>query len=317
MYLITGTDLPKVSRALRRLRARFAEGAVDHLFAESATGLDVVGVLNAMGLLAGEKLVVVEGIERWKGVDLEAVIAYLDSPTPGSTLALVGDPSKLAGLADACAAAGSILRFDVTMRRRGAREVPDYPAWVRNELEGHGHRVGNETAERLVELVGEDSFALRSEVEKLVTWAGEEPIGLQDVEELAVPGAETASFALVDGWGSRNVGAALAACEGMRRKGDETYAIVARLADYVAKVRRVHALVEQDLGPREIAARLGLKDFPARKQAGQAANFSRAELEASVVRLALLDLAVKGGSRLDSDLELERAIVDVTARHDA
>ncbi len=311
VYLITGSDLPKVALALHRLRVRFAESAVEQLFAESAPGSDAVGSLNALGLFGGEKLVLVEGIERWKKADTEAIVEYLQAPTPGATVALVGDASKLAGLEDACALSGSVLRFDVPLGRRNRL---DYPAWVRAQFERLSVRADHDTADRLVELVGEDTFALQNEIEKLAAWAGGETVGVRDVEGLAVPTSETSNFALVDAWGARDVGAALAACEKIRLRGDEPFLIAARLSDYVGKVRRVHGLVEQDIGVREIASRLGMKEYPARKQAGQASNFSRDELEDAVMRLAGLDLALKGGSRLDADLELERAIVDITRR---
>jgi DNA polymerase III delta subunit len=45
---------------------------------------------------------------------------------------------------------------------------------------------------------------------------------------------------------------------------------------------------------------------------GQAGNFAAEELREAIVRLAELDLALKGGSRLAGDLELERALVDIT-----
>jgi DNA polymerase III delta subunit len=45
---------------------------------------------------------------------------------------------------------------------------------------------------------------------------------------------------------------------------------------------------------------------------GQAANFGVEELRQAVVRLAALDLALKGGSRLAGDLELARTLVDLT-----
>ena len=46
----------------------------------------------------------------------------------------------------------------------------------------------------------------------------------------------------------------------------------------------------------------------------QAANFDVDELRDAVMRLAELDLALKGGSRLAGDLELERALVEITRR---
>jgi DNA polymerase-3 subunit delta len=309
VYLITGSDLPKVALAVRRLRARFDEGSLEHLFAESAPGEAAVAATNALGLFGGgERLVIVEGIERWKKQDVEAVVAYLASPTPGSVLALVGDPARLAGLEAACGRAGSVLRYDVPKRPRG--KSLDYATWVRGQFERAGLRVDQETAERLVELVGDDAFALQSEIEKLVAWAGDDPIGLRDVELLATPTQETSHFALVDAWGARDVAGLLGACEA-RLHEDEPFVIAARLAGHVASVRAVQALLEQDHGIREIAELLRLKEFPARKQAGQAANYSREELEDALVRLAALDFGLKGGSRLGPELELERALVEV------
>jgi hypothetical protein len=42
-------------------------------------------------------------------------------------------------------------------------------------------------------------------------------------------------------------------------------------------------------------------------------NFSPAELDGALVRLADLDHALKGGSRVAPELELERALVEITA----
>ena len=52
VYLITGTDRPKVTRALRRLRDRVGEDATEHLSAHEASGEDVVAACNALGLFA-------------------------------------------------------------------------------------------------------------------------------------------------------------------------------------------------------------------------------------------------------------------------
>ena len=55
--------------------------------------------------------------------------------------------------------------------------------------------------------------------------------------------------------------------------------------------------------------------FYVQKLYAQARNFSPEELRRATVRLARLDHALKGGSRLPSDLELERALVEITRPH--
>jgi DNA polymerase III delta subunit len=316
VYLLTGSDLPKIGLALRRLRARFDQGSIEHFAADSASGETVVAAANALGLFGGgERLVIVESIERWKKDDAEAVVAYLNSTTYGSVVALAGDPGRLPGLEAACAKAGDVLRYDLPFRKRGRPGTPDYVAWAVQQLERAGLGVGRDVAERLVELVGDDVVALQSEIEKLVTWSEGASLDVADVERLVAPAHEENMFAMGDAWGTRDEGGALAACEAALLH-DEPFRIAGRLADHVRGVRAVHHLLEEDLGTQEIAARLGLKEFPARKRAAQAANFSAEELELAVVRLAALDHALKGGSRLDPVLELERALAEVSTPPD-
>lgn len=314
VYLITGTDLPKVSLALRRLRRRFEEGSVDELDAAVASGEDAVAATNALGLFGGgERLVLVRGIERWKKADAEAIVASLETPAPGAVLALAGDASRHAGLAEACARAGDVLSFDIPVRRTRNRETPDHVAWARAQLERAGVRADQDAVARLVELAGPDTFALETEVDKLATWSDGSPVGVRDVEALTAPTAETSDYAVADAWGARAPAELLSACEAALGRGSEPTVIVARLFGHVGRVRGVQRLRDDGIPVGEMAGRLGLR-FPPRRELGHAGNYTREELDEAVVRLAALDAALKGGSRLDPELELERALVELT-RH--
>jgi DNA polymerase III delta subunit len=138
-----------------------------------------------------------------------------------------------------------------------------------------------------------------------------------DVETLVPPRAESPPWNLTDAWGARDVGAVLREAEKMLdRTGDPVSRTIPRLVGsltrHLERARAVHRLDEQGLSPREAASRLGMKPFPAQKLFGQVRNFSGAELDDALIRLAELDHALKGGSRLANELELERALVDIT-----
>ena len=90
-YLLTGSDRPKIGRALRRLRTRFGDEAVELMGADTVSGEDVAGSLNSLGLFGAGRLVVVQGVERWKKADVEALDGYLADPVDGAVLALVAD----------------------------------------------------------------------------------------------------------------------------------------------------------------------------------------------------------------------------------
>jgi DNA polymerase III delta subunit len=80
----------------------------------------------------------------------------------------------------------------------------------------------------------------------------------------------------------------------------------------VRRARQAHRLEAAGLSSAEAAGKLGIKPYPAQKLYAQVRNFSAGELDAAIVRLAALDHALKGGSRLANELELERALVEIT-----
>lgn len=251
----------------------------------------------------------VDEIERWTQADADAVVAYLADPAPGSVLALFGDATRLRGLAEACRTAGDVVSLELPRRKQRGREVEDYVAWTRARFEAAGVAVDPDAVERLVELVGHDAFALESEIAKLATWSNGEPIRAADVEALAVPAAEESASALANAWSARNPSETLRVCEQELRGRPEPFWLSGRLAAHVSRTRAVQRLLDDGVPLAEIGKRLGLR-FPPRREAAAASAFSAEELESAIVRLSELDLALKGGSRLDPVLELERALIE-------
>jgi len=311
-YLLTGSDRPKIGRALRRLRSRFDDEAVEILSADAASGEEIAAGLNSLGLFEAGRLVVVQGVERWKKVDVEALDGYLADPVHGTVLALVAEEAPKDDALGKLVArrGGEVLAYDIPKPR-------DPSVWVRGEFARLGAQATDDAARRLVEIAGDDIGLLEQEVEKLVTWANGEQIGAREVEDLAVPVHEAPVWALSDSWGARDVGGVLSACEAELEKGVEPFLVAVRLAAQVGLVRTVQALADEGFGAREIASRLKKHEFRIRKAMGHAERYSRDELDAAVVRLAELDAALKGASRLSNELELVRALLEITVAREA
>lgn len=281
------------------------------LSAEASTGEDAVAACNSMGLLGGgRRLVIVEDVERWKAADVKAVSRYLVSPAPDTVLALVANELKKdLALGKASAKAGDVLAYNVVRRR--------LPEWVAKQFAERNVTVDPEAARVLVEIVGEDPEELASEVDKIATWAGGDPVAAADVARLATGCAEVPGYELTDAWGRRDLPAALTACQSLlERSGDPVSrtvpALIGLLVGHVGRVRDCQAFAAEGLSAREAAARLKRHPFYVEKLYAQAHNYDSDELRRAVVRLAELDHAVKGGSRLAVDLELERALIDIT-----
>jgi len=310
-YLIFGTNQPRVELAVRRLRDRFGPDAVEKLEASETSGEEAVAACNAGGLFASAgRVVIVDGVERWKAADAKAIAAYLDDPAPETVLALVAEQLRRdSALAKAIGKRGQILAYDVVKR--------DLPKWVQAQLRERGVAVSVEFAHELIELVGDEMHELACEIDKLATWAGGEKIAAKELELLVCPRGEVAPFGLTDAWGRRDARGALAAYELLLERASESrQALLTRLAAllfaHIGKVQACRRLSQQGLGSREAAARLGMHPYAAEKAFAQARNFSEAELRRTTVRLAALDLALKGGSRLPGELEFERTLIALT-----
>jgi DNA polymerase III subunit delta len=307
VYLLFGSDRPKITRALARLRARFGPEGVETLVASSASAEDTVAALNSLGLFGSGRLVVVEGVEAWKRRDAEALRAYLGAPAPGAVLALVvAEALKDSALAAVVRKHGEVLEYDIPKPK-------DPSVWVRSEFRRLRVQADDEAARRLVDIVGDDVTVLAAEVDKLATWAGAEPVGAREVEAIAVPAAADApSWVLSDAWGNGDVAGVLSACEAELERDVEPFLIAVRLASQVALVRGAQALSSEGLSTKEIASRLKKHEFRVRKALAHAERHSREDLDAAVVRLAELDAGLKGASRLSAELELERALIEIT-----
>ena len=315
VYLLTGTDRPKVTRALHRLRDQFERDAVEFLSATDTPAADAVAACNSLGLFGGARLVIVNDAERWKADDVKAVAAYGADPAPGAVLALVAaELRKDAALIKTVAKVGDVLAYDVAKR--------DLPRWLTEQFERLGVRAEPAACRALVELVGDNLEELATEVEKLATWAGGDPVTQVDVERVTAGRAETSIFVLTDAWVKRDVAGVLRACEALLERGtgsrrDELPRIVGMLGSHIDRVRRCRIAIAEGRRARDVASEWKRSPYYVEKLFAQAQNVSEDDLRDAVVRLAELDHALKGGSRLSGDLELQRALVDLTRAREA
>jgi DNA polymerase III subunit delta len=323
VYLITGSDRPKIETALGRLRRHFAPEAVELASAIEISGEDAVGLCNAGSLFGDGRLLVVRDVDGradgdgrrkggWKTADVEAVASYLESPAPATVLALVAAELKASSaLWKACAKAGEVLAYDVEKKK-----LLD---WVAKQFAERGVRAEPEAVAALLHLVGDDLQALKTEVDKLSTWAAGEPIGEREVEALVVASADMPAYELTEAWSARDTPRALEVSEVLfdresRPRRDVAPRLAGTLASHLGHLRALKRLSGDGVKPKEAAERLKLHPFRAQKLQRQAEGFSDAELEDAVVSLATLDGALKGQSRLTADLEIQRTLVSLTRR---
>jgi DNA polymerase-3 subunit delta len=246
----------------------------------------------------------------WKAADVAAVSAYLESPAPTTVLALVAEELKSASaLWKACAKTGSVLAYDVVKKK--------LPEWVANQFRDRGARAEPDAVAALIQLVGDDLSRLKTEVDKIATWAGDEPVGEREVEALVAASVDVPIYELTEAWSVRDTARVLALSESFfereRQRRDGAAKLAGALAGHLGRLRALKQLAAEGVKPKEAAERLKLHPFRAQKLYAQAEGFSNDELDEAVIRLAALDGALKGQSKLAPDLEVQRTLVALSA----
>lgn len=181
-YYLHGEEEVLKDEAVRALVARAVppESRDFNLDTRAAAELDVEtlhALLNTPPMLAPRRAVVLRGVEllRKKSKPREALLAYLERPSPDTMLVLVQtdmeDPE-----ADFAAHATTVA-MDRLPPERAIR-------WVAHAAGARGLTVEPAAAELLVGTVGADLAALRQELDKLAVLVVGRPVGPADVTTL-------------------------------------------------------------------------------------------------------------------------------------
>ena len=317
-YLIHGSDRETVDVAVARLRRRFdgADATVETLLAVVGTGSDTdaaspgdgVDACNALSLMGGRRLVLAVGADqKWADAAAPEVAAYVASPAPDTTLAIVAGPLKADGkLARAVAKVGRVLTFDLPEKRQ-------LQPWLRKRATQAGLDIEPEALRRLTELARGDASQLGTEIEKLALYAGGRTVTVADVDAVCVFDVELPPWDLTDALANREPAAALAVLgDFLDRRDWDVARVLPSLARLFRQLSVARRLVEEGQGPDAIQKALDLRSpFPARKLQGQAGRWSREELSAALVRIARAERETRGDGVLPDRLTLERTTLEL------
>jgi DNA polymerase-3 subunit delta len=166
VYLIHGTDHGAVAERRASLR-RLAESEGAELETLAAAGPDeVAGALSTLTLALGARVIIADGVERWREPDLAAqLLPALRAVPPRTTLALVSRDDERsappAALLRAVEAAGGRTVAHMTLTGR------ELAGWLREQAARLGIELDNAAAHALIEHVGERQQRLLREVECL------------------------------------------------------------------------------------------------------------------------------------------------------
>ncbi|HET9074271.1 MAG TPA: hypothetical protein VFN48_06800 [Solirubrobacteraceae bacterium] len=306
-YLIHGDDHGRVGERRARLRA-LAEGAsgaggLELFEGDSAAPDTVAAALNAMTIALGRRFLIVDGVERWKDKELDALVGALVDPPAETTVAFFaredGRVKAPKRLHEAVRAAGGDIAAEETVKPW------DLPKWVSARGRELGLDLSADAARALVAHVGDRQQRLLRELEKIeltLRGPGQDPrtpleVDAETVLEISAPSSQRKVWTFADGLLAGDPARAAALFGELRAQGDRVGAMLFSVAGRLRDAHRVAAALEAGSTPAE--AKRGLR-MPPRAQdvlLADARRMGAERLARLVVAMAELEATTHGGGR--------------------
>ena len=187
----------------------------------------------------------------------DAFLEYLPSLAPTTTLLLVEGalPAGERGQIEAALPAG---RGDV--RAFAAPQGAAFDRWLARRARQHGGELGRGVAASLRELGDLGLEGLDREIAKLVTYAADRPVSLEDVRELGAS-AQVVIFELLDAVAEQRQRDALTALQRLLGQGQRPEELFAQLSSLYRRLLICKLAAGERLAPADVQRRFGVKIF--------------------------------------------------------
>lgn len=290
IYLLYGEAELLIRERLAQLKTDLGGEAlnIEQLDTPKPTLEELTTALQSSSLFGGDKLVLIKNADL-SLKDWEALFPVMGQIAEATTLVIVAaDIDRRSKVFRWFQDKAEVCEFKAFSDWDQAAVV----AWITKRAQSNGKKIVPAAAERLQEICGNDLLKLQSEIEKMITYAGEkETIDLATVETLASPG-QINVFALADAVANRDLKSALIACRRLVRDKVELVPLLASLASRF----RLMLLAKGVSDPYQLAQTLKASPFYVKKCFQEAKRFSVNELQRALELLLDADLKLKSGT---------------------
>ncbi|MFT4052389.1 MAG: DNA polymerase III subunit delta [Microbacterium sp.] len=311
VVLVSGPEEVCAERAIAGirdyLRAEDASLEVSDLRADDYAAGSLL-TLTSPSLFGEPRLVRVSGVEKCADAFLTEALAYLEAPQEGATVVLRHTGASVRGkkLLDAIrAGAGGGVEIACPAVKRDSDRY-DFAA---GEFQAARTRIAPAALRALVSAFADDLTELAAACQQLIAdVAGD--ITEQIVERYYGGRVETSAFTVADTAIAGRYGEALVALRHALASGADPVPLVAAIASKLRTMARVAGSREP---ARELAGRLGMKDWQVDRARRDLSGWNEAALGMAIQAAARADAEVKGASR-DPVFAVERLVTVIATR---
>ena len=170
--------------------------------------------------------------------------------------------------------------------------------WVKREITARNCSVSTATARKLIGMVGNDSWALINEIEKLCNYKRKGDIKDEDLALLVPERIDLNIFDFIDAIGDRNKARAYELLYKEIKNGRDPYYILTMVIYQFRNLLTIKDLMLRDMASSLIAKNSGLHPFVVRKSLNSAGKFNMDDLKKTYGHLLNFDTSAKMG-RID------------------
>ncbi len=298
-YLIHGDDHGRIAERRAKLReiAESSGGAhgVELFEEDQATPDTVAAALNAMTFAIGRRFLIVDGTERWKDRELDALTASLAGLDPDTTVSFFArEDGRLKApkrLHDAVKKAGGDISAEQSVKPW------ELPKWAVAQARQLGLDLTPDAARMLVAHVGERQQRLLRELEKLtLEFEPNAHIDADTVLELTAASSERRAWALADALLSGSAEAATRTLLQMRAQGERVPGLIYWMSSRVRQAHQVARALDRGEPQAQVRSSLRMPPSAADKLIADARRIGAERLQHAIELIADLELASRGGS---------------------
>jgi DNA polymerase III subunit delta len=297
-YLIHGDDHGRIGERRSRLRtlaeAESGVQGVELLEGDAAAPDAVAGALNAMTFALGRRFIIVEGAERWKDKELDALESALAAIAPDTTIAFFArEDSRVKApprLHEAVRKAGGDISAE------GSVKPWELPKWVIARGGELGVKLEPDAARALIQHVGDRQQRLLRELEKLALSVDPDTrLDRAQIEELTAPSAERRAWSLADALVAGEAAPATRAYLALRAQGERVPGLLYWMSQRVRTGLAIATALDAGEPPAQIKRGLRMPSRAADGLITDARRSGAAKLQEALEEIADLELASRGG----------------------
>jgi len=331
LYIFYGSDGFSRREALQALKQELdTDGMLSAnttvLDARQTTPQEVFAACDTVPFLGGCRLVIVEGAlggsasggrgRRSKRREPDAedamgpwwvLVDYAARMPEPTTLVLVDGESVDVNLLDALRPLARVQRISLPARREA-------PGWVQARARAKGLSMDGRASAVLAELVGNDTWMLASELDKLSAYAAGETIREGDVRSLVTDVRDREGYLLADAAADGKPAVATKMLHDLLRKGRPAAVLLLTIEQRYRRIAVAREMVDAGAGGSGIAARLRMDNaYALERLLDQVARHPMPRVLWALDRIAQADYDVKQGRYESEELSLELLVHDLAS----